>query len=132
MHKIRLKKPWEKTTNLATTSVRVQVPEQPPGVAPLNRESPTAVETATYRRRFNRPTGLLPTTKVWLNISEFAGRLERLSVNHQEFLGLQSPVELEVHAALVDHNELLITLSATDETQPRLSGDVWLAIEDEP
>ena len=132
MHKIRLKKPWEKTTNLAKTRVRVDVPEQPQGAATSHIDATAAVETATYRRRFNRPTGLQPSTRVWLNIRDFAGRLEFLSVNQRQFQALDAPVELDIHDALSDHNELVITLSATDGAQPSLSGDVWLAIDDKP
>ena len=125
MHVIRLRKPWEKTTDPAGLVVRVDVPEEPV------QEMQSAELVAHYRRSFHRPTGL-GMSSVYLNISGWHGRLVVLSLNAKPLplVDGQTHIRVEVQSLLQAHNQLRISLTGTMETPPRLSGEVTLEILD--
>ena len=129
MHVIRLRKPWTKTLTktLGESSMvtRIEVPE------PCVSESSDLV--ADYRRRFNRPSRI-QNARVFLQIASWEGRLTALSLNGAPIPvdGSETCVNTDITSLIQSHNELLVTLSGTAGTPPRLSGEVSLGIEDEP
>lgn len=119
MHLMRLRSPWQKNVGVAAFE-RVELPDQGDEVT----------KQATYRRRFNRPTGLEPDQSVWLIIHKWSGSLESVSVNGQLVPPDESGDEtrFEITSMLQLHNELELILMANNGEPPRLIGPVELGI----
>ncbi len=143
MHVIRLRKPWSKTVDGRPEVHRVDVPDvahesiesegfpgQKEGDVGQRVAGPSPCR-AEYRRRFNRPSGLVR-QRVFLRISAWQGQLESLQLN-----GVEIPVcpgdesiEANVESLLEGHNELIVNLLGDPQTPPILTGEVVLAIEE--
>ena len=123
MHVIRLRRPWDRIDAQTQQRQRIDVPEPP-----SDEDSPRSV---TYRRRFNRPTGLVPDTAIRLRISGWAGELTALSLNDQSLPVGAAPLEVDLSGRLEPHNSLQLTLApGPDGAPPRLSGEVTLVIDE--
>ena len=125
MHVIRLRRPWEKSREDETGSARIDVPETVTNAA----DEPA---TFQYRRRFNLPSGLKPTSRVRLCVDGWQGRLESISINGVALEIGESIVNAEITALLEPHNQNLVRLGGRADQPARLSGEVTLAIEDLP
>lgn len=125
MHVIRLRKPWDRTDAPSAQRRRIDVPE------PIDAdEARSAVSTATYQRRFNRPTGLQPGTRVAMRITDWSGELQSLSLNGRELPVGPAPLEVDLSDQLQPHNRLELSLSPDSDAAPRLSGEVTLVIDE--
>ncbi len=150
MHTIRLRKPWSKSGAGVGGRCRVDVPDldspdldrperaggehakpasgSEPGLASLECGEPAEV---VYQRKFNRPTGLTDSSRVWLKISGWSGSLAEVQINGQRLTAGARPWRADVTAAIGLHNQLEIRLAANESGLPRLTGEVTLAIEQE-
>ncbi len=122
MHTIRLRGPWQKVEGSDSTATRVTVPETQHGDG--------LGESATYKRNFNRPTGLTGQDRVSITISDWEGKLEQIAINdnvieHDD----KRPLRAEITPHLELHNVLAITLAGGTDSPARLSGEVTLQIE---
>lgn len=137
VHTIRLRRPWQKQFAQSDLVDRIDVPETDATDSELSdSDSPAnaAVMSATYTRRFNRPTGLDDTSQLRLRIDSWRGELQSLIVNDQELAPLPCPVDAEITHLLSNQNCITIVLNPTtteseNEMQPvQLTGPVVLAI----
>lgn len=138
MHVIRLRKPWSKTVDGSSEVHRVDVPDaSATSVDPAsqfavqNQGSHQNRQKVQYRRRFNRPSGLVR-QRVFLRISGWQGQLESLQLNGAEIPACpgDETIEADVASLLEDHNELMVSLVGNTQVPPRLTGEVVLAIEE--
>ncbi|PAY19672.1 hypothetical protein CKO51_10085 [Rhodopirellula sp. SM50] len=109
-------------------------PQSPPDKVDVPDTAPLVVTgggRVTYRRVFNRPTGLTPTDVVWLSIPQYAADSVEVRIN--DTLIYQSdrtkPIRLDMTAALRPSNQLAITLTAGKCPTTVLDGAVTLEIE---
>lgn len=136
MHTIRLRRPWLRTLDDQGTPDRVDVPDNRSGINP--GAGPGAGHGAghddasnlTYRRVFNRPTGLQSGDKLWLAIESFRARQIGVLLNDKSiFLSdVADPIRIEITSHLKHSNQLVIQLLGSDAC---LSGAVTLQIETE-
>lgn len=125
MHSIRLGRPWRKCVLGSDAPMRIDVPEMDAA------ESPQEGLTFCYRRSFNRPTGLGPSSRVYLRIEGWEGRLESVAVNGFVMKFPDSArIETEITNLLAPHNEIEFQLTGQSGQAARLSGEVALAIDD--
>lgn len=123
MHTIRLRRPWLRFSNLDATPDRVDVPD----------DSPLACGggTVTYRRAFNRPTGLATHDRIWLSIEHFSGDSIRVLLNDtpidQDVTGDSILVDLTSY--LEPTNQLSVQLEGSADVTAALDGAVSLQIE---
>ncbi|QDT02613.1 hypothetical protein K227x_09910 [Rubripirellula lacrimiformis] len=129
MHVIRLRKPWQKTAADGIV-LRVDVPE-PPHDFDVTRDD-ESVGVVDYERRFNSPTGLDATVRVYLRIDGWEGELVDVHLNDRSLVSDVDSLQLRIDITdwVLSANRLVIRLNANDQiTDPRLSGEVTLAIE---
>lgn len=97
-----------------------------PDVGPAREPATSGV---IYARKFNRPSGLDPDTRVALRIGDWQGSLDEVTLNgHPLPLG-SPPLEIDVTGSLESHNRVEIRLSVSDDTTPRLTGEITLGID---
>ena len=105
--------------------MRIEVPE------PVVVKSSDDVRTFCYRRNFNLPTGLESSTRVYLHIGGWEGRLEKITLNEVTLpIGNATNVDAEITQLLKSHNEIELCLADANGQVARLSGEVALAIEE--
>lgn len=120
MHVIRLRRPWQRKC-----AGQTQVVDVPDAI-----DSPVPAGIVSYRRSFNAPSGLEPSTILRIRIEHWSGKLVQLLLNDQP-IGHEEMerVDLDVSGLLKPHNVLEVVLS--DDAQPAcLTGEVTLAIEE--
>ncbi|MCS7470463.1 hypothetical protein NZK35_27750 [Stieleria sp. ICT_E10.1] len=124
MHTIRLRRPWLRSVDSQPPPDKVDVPDTLPPAA-------GGGAVVTYRRAFNRPTGLTPNDSVCLSIAHFTADSIEIRIN--DTLIYQSdrtePIRLDMTAALRPSNQLAITLTAGECPTTVLDGAVTLEIE---
>ena len=118
MHTIRLRGPWQKVLLGDAQPTRVTIPETGPGSSP----------GASYKRKFNCPTGIENAT-VYLAIDGWRGRLNALALNDKQLPITVAPLKIDVTNHLQSQNTLTIHLSSDDEPST-LSGEVSLRIDE--
>lgn len=125
MHVIRLRKPWIRTLGDDGIECRVDVPDE------TCLETQATEWVACYHRRFNCPSRLQD-VRVYLRITGWQGQMTSLCLNAVPIPVNETchAIDVEVTALLRSHNELVITLSGTNQLTPRLSGEVSLGIDD--
>lgn len=121
MHTIRLRRPWLRSVDGGSVADKVDVPD----------DAPIDAARVTYRRTFNRPTGLTTEDRVWLSIRRFTARSARVVLNERPIHQTRShePIRLEITTNLLAGNRLQIHLDADDDRPPALDGAVSLEIE---
>lgn len=85
----------------------------------------------TYRRVFNRPTGLTPTELVWLSIPHYAADSIEVRIN-DTLIGRSTagdPIRVDITADLQTSNQLAVTLKPSVSGPAALDGLVTLQIE---
>lgn len=129
MHVIRLKRPWEKTCLAIGQSQIVDVPE--PGIA--NRDTTeSGPGQSSYSRNFNAPSGLESTSRVYLRVSQWAGKLDRVCLNGRVIDAVSTaPLELDITASIQRHNRIEIVLEDLPAQLAGMTGEVTIAIDDE-
>ena len=126
MHKIRLKRPWQRIAGPEREVLKVDVPDLEPVLASFISQGDVVV----YQRNFNSPTGLTVANTVQLKISEWSGILQTVHVNEVSFSSPVAPWEIDISKFLQGHNRIEVKLvSATGEV-PCLTGDVVLMIQE--
>ena len=124
MHTIRLRRPWLRSVDPQSPPDKVDVPDTaPPAV--------TGGDRVTYRRVFNRPTGLTPTDLVWLSIPRYAADSIEVRINDTP-IGRSTagePIRVDITADLQASNQLAITLNPSESSPAALDGLVTLEIE---
>ncbi|MCG8651359.1 MAG: hypothetical protein MI861_16080 [Pirellulales bacterium] len=123
MHSIRLRAAWQKQIAGQAESRRVDVPE------PDGENPPGGAMQACYRRRFNLPTGLAESDRVYLSLDGWSGQLTSIKLNGLPLPVPQPPARIEITSRLRRHNQIELTLAAAERRPPRLSGEVLLLIE---
>jgi hypothetical protein len=93
----------------------------------------------TYRRAFNRPTGLESGDKVWLSIESYAARSICVSLNDQSVYQTDTAqsIRIDLTARLESSNQLEIQLAGkalgeSVRVEAGLDGEVSLQIEPRP
>jgi hypothetical protein len=138
MHEIRLRYPWQRfEVSEQDLAISVNVPDDAVQSAELSLRNRQA-HSVTYERRFNCPTGLTESEKVYLRMEHWTGSLARLALNGSDLTrppGGKSSGEiwLDVTPHLTLHNRLELVLlpctaECSEECFPRLSGNVSLVI----
>jgi hypothetical protein len=122
MHIIRLRKPWQRNRDGEGPAQRVDVPDK-------DSAAPRPARSTSYRRNFNRPSGLDPATKVLLRIESWRGDLKLVSINEQSLPIAEPPLVIEITEWLTAHNQLCIQIVDTNATLALLDGEVTLAID---
>ncbi|MFK8111486.1 MAG: hypothetical protein AB8B91_04775 [Rubripirellula sp.] len=120
MHTIRLKHPWQKR-GPAGQSVKVDVPET---------ESTQHDGAHTYCRTFHTPSGLEPSTRVHLQVTEWRGQLESISLNGH-VLDADDHLDREISELLEKNNRIEIEIRGVGDQLACLSGEVRLVIHDD-
>ena len=99
-----------------------------PDEAPLDCSVDNPV---TYRRAFNRPTGLAPEDRVWLSIEHFSANSIQVLLNgtpvYQTDTG--NSLRLDLTPFLEPTNQLSVQLNASAASLAALDGPVSLQIE---
>lgn len=124
MHLIRLRRPWQKIVGPASEPATIDVPELD--------EKPAANElaAATYRRSFNKPTGLEPSSRVHLRVAGWQGLLESAELNDARLPADETRIDADITGLLRPQNQITIRLIGRPGQAARLSGEVALAIDD--
>jgi hypothetical protein len=122
MHKIRLRRPWEKARIGNDAPIRVDVPEAEAPSEPAGNEY-------QYVRRFNLPTGLDDRSRVRLRIEAWTGDLNAFELNEVTLPIGPPPIDLDVTRHLMRHNKIELRLVSTDKAPVALSGEVTLSID---
>ncbi|QDV46985.1 hypothetical protein Enr13x_68940 [Stieleria neptunia] len=124
MHTIRLRRPWLRSIDPQSPPDKVDVPDTAPLAA-------TGGDRVTYRRAFNRPTGLTPTDGVWLSISHYAADAIEVRINDTLISRSTAgePIRVNITADLQTSNQLAITLKSSESSPAALDGAVTLEIE---
>ncbi|QDV88085.1 hypothetical protein [Planctomycetes bacterium TBK1r] len=124
MHTIRLRRPWLRSADPLSPPDKVDVPDTTPLAV-------TGGDRVTYRRVFNRPTGLTPTDVVWLSIPQYAA--DSIEVRINDTLIVRSttgdPIRVDITAQLQTSNQLAVTLKPSGSSPAALDGQVTLQIE---
>lgn len=123
MHEIRLRTPWQRCREDGSDCARVDVPEtgHPPVADP---------GVFCYSRSFNLPSGLQPSSRVYLRIDRWEGRLEAVTVNGVALNVEHSNCNADITKLLRPHNEIALRLAGLPGQAARLSGEVRLVIDD--
>lgn len=158
IHRIRLKGPWDVAGPFGIgPSERAADPDLPPlGVQaladrrdrhPLQAEWRRVTLPATwatlfestagvayFRRTFHAPTNLQPRDRVLIEVPDGAGLLLAAQLNDSPLtIPVQVPLRLDVTAALLAFNTLLLRIAFDPVDQPDRPGGLWqpvtLAIE---
>lgn len=124
MHIIRLRRPWEKSRDGGSQWIRIDVPEMDEGDVGDDA-------TVLFRRRFNLPSGLQPSSRVRLRVDGWLGHLESITVNDSPLDADSARIDADITDVLQAHNQILVRLRGTTIDPARLSGEVTLAIEDD-
>ena len=144
VHVIRLRRPWEKSTDQGLRWERIGVPEpvESPEVESPEVESPAAESPAIgpsedtveavvmYRRNFNSPSGLEPDTRVMLRVDRWQGRLVSVAVNESELEAETTTFLADITDMLRPHNQIVLRLTGSSRGPARLSGEVSLEIHE--
>ncbi|MCA9137598.1 MAG: hypothetical protein KDB00_12590 [Planctomycetales bacterium] len=85
----------------------------------------------TYRRTFNRPTGLGTGDRVWLLIDQFSGDSIKVMINDIQIHAAEGThlARVELTSHLEPTNRLVVGLSGSPASPAVLSGAVSLQIE---
>lgn len=124
MHTIRLKRPWLRERQVdgqESSAQRVDAPDDSPLL--------DGVGVTTYRRKFNRPTGLDQGDEVFLSIESWTGGSMEVRLNGEELPAVGSAINVGVMSLLQPHNELVVRITDAGETQGRITGEVALRIQ---
>ena len=124
MHTIRLRRPWKRFIDHSGDPDNVDVPDQ----TPLSAQPGT---TLTYRRAFNRPTGLSPSDKVWLSVVQKAASSIQIVFNESIVFESETsnPIRVNISDQLQPSNQIAIRLTSCGESPALLDGQVALEIE---
>ena len=96
---------------------------------PEQGEQQSEATTYLFRRGFNLPSGLQPSSRVLLRVDGWEGRLESITVNGSPLETGSATIDTDITELLRPHNEILVCLS--DAAAPaRMSGEVTLAIQE--
>ncbi|WP_182868977.1 hypothetical protein [Stieleria mannarensis] len=130
MHTIRLRRPWLRSLDPHSPPQKVDVPDtQPP--------TTTDGSVISYRRAFNRPTGLTPADVVWLSLPHHTAESIEIRINdalvHQSVHPSKAtgPIRIDITASLQSANQLVITLTTGRTSPAALDAPVTLEIESE-
>ena len=126
MHIIRLRRPWRKSFGLHSVPLTVDVPDVD-GAATPDQE-----HTATYRRSFNQPTGLEPSSRVQLRVERWQGVMTSATLNNAPLQTGSTRIDTDITDLLQPQNQLAIVLTGRPGQVARLSGEVTLAISEDP
>lgn len=123
MHTIRLRRPWSRQLDGQPTADKVDVPDDRPVPVSAGRR-------VTYRRSFNRPTGLAADDRVWLAIDPCAASAIEILINgisiHQS--AADQPIRVDITRHLEPANQLVLQLAGDPAGQAHLAGPVHLQI----
>ena len=124
MHTIRLRRPWLRSIGDQELPTKVDVPD-------ADRSADGGDSFVTYRRAFNRPSGLGPDDRVWLAIARFGDCSIRVLLNDTSIFHGDAPQPLRIDVTRhLDHtNQLTIQLTAESPLNAVLDGEVTLQIE---
>lgn len=81
-----------------------------------------------YCRQFNRPTGIGPESKIWIDCDLFASAA-RLLLNGREFPSSEPGQRLEITDLLRPHNELRVVVAAESFAKASVAAVAELMIE---
>jgi hypothetical protein len=87
----------------------------------------------TYRRSFNRPTGLSDDARVFLSISQWQGSLKSLELNHKAIeldRSIQASLCIEITSQIELSNKIEIQITNSGDQSPLLCGAVCIEIDD--
>jgi hypothetical protein len=129
LHVIRLKRPWEKICLDTGQSQIVDVPE--PAVVAAAEPTASKLAQMSYCRNFNAPTGLEASSRVYLRVSEWVGKLDRISLNGQVLDAAGSPFEADITDWIRPHNRIEIVLEDLPAKLARMAGEVTIVIDDQ-
>lgn len=125
MHFIRLRRPWHKSVPGDPLPRRIDVPEMDV-TGSLHEEL-----TVYYRRSFNLPSGLQPSSRVYLRVDGWEGQLETATLNGSALeTGHSAKIDADISHLLEPHNEIELRLVSSPGQTARLSGEVTLAIDE--
>lgn len=125
MHIIRLRRPWQKGIQNGAAPARIDVPET--DLAQHQYEELTFY----YRRSFNLPSGLQPSSRVYVRVDGWEGRLDSAAINGFPLdVGRCDKIDADITNWLASHNEIELRLTSSPGQAARLSGEVTLAIDD--
>ena len=93
-------------------------------------EPASGATTYLYRRGFNLPSGLTPSSRVLLRVDGWDGQLESITVNGSPLETLSAKIDADITDLLRPHNEILVRLSDAAAAPARMSGEVTLAIQE--
>ena len=124
VHTIRLRRPWLRSVGDQEPPTKVDVPD-----ADLSAERCDSF--VTYRRAFNRPSGLEPNDRVWLSIAKYTDCSIRVLLNDVSiFQGdTPQPLRIDITPHLGNTNQLVIQRTAEHQLNAVLDGEVTLQIE---
>lgn len=126
MHIIRLRRPWHKIAQDSSLPSRIDVPET--NVADNQHEE----RTFSYRRSFNLPSGLQPSSRVYLCVDGWEGHLDSVALNGSALeVTCSTKLSADITNLLESHNEIELRLTSAPGQVARLSGEVTLAIDDD-
>ena len=125
MHVIRLRRPWEKARPDGSQASRIDVPE-------ANDASADPQAAYRYCRRFNTPSGLSASNRLYLRIDGWRGRLESATINDHPLVVASSRINADITALVQTHNQITLVLAGHSGQSASLNGEVTLAIEDNP
>ncbi len=122
MHIIRLRGPWERQVAGSASVTRGSVPDS---------EGSTAdAQSILYLRRFNKPTGLEPQERVYLQVDHWQGERCWVELNGRSLASSSAPpLQVDITAQLSAHNLLSLRIDSGEGQPPSLVGEVNLAIE---
>ena len=124
MHIIRLRRPWSKSLGKNAVPVRIDVPEADTENV-LYEDQPSY-----YRRSFNVPSGLRASSRVYLRVDGWQGRLASAIFNGSPLDIGDSEINTLITHLLEPRNQITLCLVGLSGRAARLSGEVTLAIED--
>ena len=128
MHVIRLRGPWQKGAGPDTVPVRIDVPEVE--VVHESSQSPQD-RTYDYRRNFNLPSGLQESSRVFLRVDGWQGRIESAELNGTPLDVSDGNINVDITSFLEPQNQIRLRLTNGPGQAARLSGEVTLAIDDD-
>jgi len=89
-------------------------------------------QTFYYRRNFNVPSGLQPSSRVYLRVDGWEGHLDSATLNGSPLeVGHATKLNADITKLLESHNEIELHLTSPPGQAARLSGEVTLAIDDD-
>ena len=126
-HEIRLRRPWNRTSNRDLQSVVVHVPDS----LDQTDASTVAGDQVRYQRGFNAPTGLTEAETIELCIDAWQGRLVSVQVNGCLFSATDAPLVIDLSNVIEGFNRIEVTIMSESGELPRIHGEVVLRIQEE-